>query len=89
MHVRVAVPDPVMLAALMFPQLRPFGTESVRATAPVNPLRAVIVMVVDPDWPALVTVGVDAIIVKSGWFILKDAIAECVREPLIPVTISV
>ncbi len=38
-----------MLVLLMFPQLRPFGTVSVKATVAVNPLRAVIVRVVVLD----------------------------------------
>ena len=85
----MAVPDPAMLVLLMFPQLRPFGTVSVRATVAVKPLRAVIVRVVVLDWPALAAAGVEAVMVKSACFAVNVATAEWVREPLVPVTVSV
>ena len=88
LHETVAVPDPAMLVLLMFPQLRPFGTASVKATVAVNPLRAVIVRVVVLDWPTLAAAGVDAVIVKSPCFTVNVATAEWVREPLVPVTVN-
>jgi hypothetical protein len=78
-----------MLVLLMFPQLRPFGTVSVRATVAVKPLRAVIVRIVVLDWPALAAAGVEAVMVKSACFTVNVATAEWVREPLVPVTVSV
>ena len=45
----MAVPDPAMIVLLMFPQLRPFGTESVNATLAENPFRAATVIVVVVD----------------------------------------
>ena len=44
-HVRVAVPEPVMLVGVIAPQLSPDGTESVSETTPANPFRAVTVIV--------------------------------------------
>ncbi len=41
----VAVPDPVTLAGVIAPQVRPAGGVSVRLVVPVNPLSAVTVMV--------------------------------------------
>jgi hypothetical protein len=41
----VAVPEPVILDGLIGLQFSPKGTESVRLTVPVNPFRAVTVMI--------------------------------------------
>jgi hypothetical protein len=41
----VAVPEPVTLVGVMTPQARPAAGVSVRLTIPVNPFRAVMVMV--------------------------------------------
>jgi hypothetical protein len=41
----VAVPEPVTVAGVMAPQVRPAGGVSVRVTTPVKPFTAVIVMV--------------------------------------------
>ena len=89
LHDTVAVPDPVMLVLLILPQLRPVGTVSVKATAAVKPLRAAIVTVVVPDWPALAAAGVEALTVKSACFMVNVATAEWVREPLVPIIVSV
>ena len=89
LHEIVAVPDPVMLVLLMFPQLRPLGTVSVKATAAVKPLTAVIVRVVVVDWPALAAAGVEAVMVKSACFMVNVATAEWAREPLVPIIVSV
>ena len=83
----MAVPDPLMLVLLMFPQTRPFGTVSVNATLAVNPLSAVTAMVVVLDCPALMAAGVEAVRVKSGVFTVYVATAECDRDPLVPVTV--
>ena len=89
LHETVAVPDPAMLVLLMFPQLRPFGTVSVKATMAVKPLTAVIVRVVVLDWPALEAAGVEAVMIKSACFTVKVATAEWVRELLVPIIVSV
>jgi len=52
----VAVPEPVTLEGVILPQLRPDGTVSVKLTVPVNPFRAVIVIVEVADVP-IVTEG--------------------------------
>jgi len=83
------VPDPARLVLLIFPQLRPFGTVSVKAIAPSNPFRAVTVIVVVPDCPAFTVASVEASRVKSAWLTANVAIAECVREPLVPVIVNV
>ena len=84
----VAVPDPVMVVALMLPQVSPLGGLSVNVTAAVNPLRAVIVIVVVADWATRTAAGVEAATVKSGWIIVNVAIVEWIREPLVPVIVS-
>ena len=89
LHETEAVPDPAMLVLLMFPQLRPFGNVSVKATVAVKPLTAVIVRVVVLDWPALATAGAEAVMVKSACFTVKVATAEWIREPLVPIIVSV
>jgi hypothetical protein len=72
---RVAVPEPVILAGVIAPQVRPAGTVSVRLTAPPNPLTAVTVTVELAEDPAL-AVGEVAAIVKLVK--LKVAVVECV-----------
>jgi len=76
-----------MLVLLMFPQLRPFGTESVNATLAVNPLSAVTVIVVVLDCPSLTAEGVEAVRVKSAVFTVNVAAAECDRDPLVPIRV--
>ena len=83
------MPDPDTLVGLMLPQVRPFGTVSAKVVPEVNPFNAPIVIVIVLDWPASAVVGVEAVIVKSGWFIVNDALAECTRDPLVPVNDSV
>ena len=62
----VAVPEPVTLAGVIAPQVRPEGTVSVRVTTPVNPFNAPIVIVEVADDPALTTAGDVAAMLKSG-----------------------
>lgn len=66
LHATVAVPEPVMLAGVILPQLRPDGTVSVRLTVPVNPFRALIVIVVVADAPIVTGVEEVAEIKKSA-----------------------
>jgi hypothetical protein len=62
---RVALPAPVTLFGVIAPQVRPAGTVSVRLTAPVNPLTAVMVVVEIADEPAGTGAGEVAAILKS------------------------
>jgi len=69
--------------------VRPAGeTVAVRATVPVNPLTGVTVMVDDPEPPdaKLMLVGL-AVTVKSRT--VTVTVAEWVRAPLVPVTVTV
>jgi len=60
---------------------------SVRFTTPPNPLTAFIVIVEVADWPVLTAAGEDAEMLKS--WILNEAVAVWLSEPLVPVTASV
>lgn len=82
LHARLAVPEPVTLAGVIGPHVRPAGTVSVRPTVPLNPLRKVIVIVEVAEDPAF-AVGELAAIVKSTK--LKVAVVVCARVPLVPV----
>jgi hypothetical protein len=55
-----------MIALLILPQLRPLVAPSVKATVPVNPFRALIIIVVVLDWPTFTPAGEVAEISKSG-----------------------
>src|SRR5437867_13250068 len=67
-----------------------FGTVTVRVTVPVNPLTGAMLIAVVPEFPAwmvtdaglvgIVTLGLDAVIVN---------VAVCVRERIVPVTVTV
>jgi hypothetical protein len=84
---RVAVPDPVMLAGVIAPHVRPAGTVSVRLTVPAKPLTAVTVIVEMAEEPALAAPGLVAAIVKSTN--LNVAVAEWDIVPLVPVIVTV
>jgi hypothetical protein len=87
LHETVAVPDPIRLAGLIGPQVRPDGTISVRLTVPPKWLALDIVIVDVPDEPTLIGAGVDASIPKSrNW---KKAVALCTRELLVAVMVRV
>jgi hypothetical protein len=81
----VAEPEPVTLAGVIAPQVRPEGTLSEKLTTPLKPFKAVIVIVEFTNDPAFAATGGDAKIVKS-WN-RKATMIECVREPLVPVTV--
>ncbi len=86
LHPSVAVPDPVTLVGVIAPHVRPAGTVSVRETVPVNPLRAVTVIVevrVEATEPETDV----ALIEKSRT--VNVAVAEWTRVPLVLVTINV
>ena len=81
----VAVPEPVIVPGVIMPQPSPNGTVSARATTPVKPLAAVIVIVDEEDCPVFTATGEEAAMVKSTK--LNVAVAEWTREPLAPVTV--
>ena len=71
-------------------QLRPVDgeTATVRATVPVNPLTGATVIVEVAAVPTVVVTDVGlAVTVKS--FTVTVTVAECDREPLVPVTVTV
>jgi hypothetical protein len=71
------------------PHVRPVGAESVRLTEPENPLSAMIVIVEVAEDPTLSPAGDVALIEKSGAALkVNVAVAECVRDPLVPVTVT-
>ena len=84
-HDRVAVPEPVMLLGVIAPQVNPAGIVSVRATAAEKPFCPVIV-IVEVMEALTVPEGEVAARVKSTT--VNVAVAEWVREPLVPVTVS-
>ena len=82
-----AEPEPVTFAGAIAPQIRPDGAATLKVTVPLNPLTEVTVTVDPVELPTFTVAGEEAIIVKS--WIRKVAIAECVREPLVPVSVRV
>ena len=87
MHETVAVPDPVMLAGLIPPQVSPAGTVSESTTLPEKWFSADTLMVVVLDAPTFPVTSEVAVIVKSrNW---KSAVAEWTRIPLVPVSVRV
>ena len=77
----------VTLAGVIAPQVRLAGTLSVRLTVPVNPLRAVTVIVEVADTPALTAAGDVAEIEKS--LTANVALVLCDKVPLVPVIVRV
>jgi len=63
-QLKVAVPEPVTLAGLKDPQVKPEGIVSVKVTVPVNPFTAVMVIVEEAEVFTVVE-GEVAAIVKS------------------------
>jgi len=62
----VAVPDVVMLAGVIAPQVSPDGTVSVRLTVPVKPFSGAIVIVDVAEVPTVTADGEVAVMVKSA-----------------------
>lgn len=90
LHDRVAVPDVVMLLGVIAPHVRLVGTTSVRATVPVKPLSAAMVIVDVAEAPVDTAPGDVADIEKLGAApTLNVTVAECDRLPLVPVTATV
>jgi hypothetical protein len=77
----------VTLVGVIAPQVRFAGTVSVRATVPVNPLSAVIVIVEVAEVLTVTAPGDVAVMVKS--LTMKVAVVECDRVPLVPVIVRV
>jgi hypothetical protein len=85
----VAVPEAETVLGVIAPHVRPVGAESVRLTEPENPFSAMIVIVEVVEDPTLSPAGDVALIEKSGAALkVNVAVAECVREPLVPVTVT-
>lgn len=75
---------------MIAPQVNPAGTVSVKETAPAKPPCAVIVIVDVIDWPTVTAAGELAAMVKScAALTVKVAVAECVKDPLVPVNVNV
>jgi len=86
-HEIVAVPEPVTLLGVMFPQASPDGTVSVRLTIPLKWFTELTVTVVMAELPTLTGLGALAAIVKSRYW--NRATAEWTKDPLVPVRVSV
>jgi len=71
-------------------QVRPVAgdTVAVRATTPLKPWRAVTVIVEVPEAPARTVTAVGLAAIVKSW-IVKVTVAEWVRLPLVPVTVTV
>ncbi len=83
----VAEPEAIMLVGLKEPQVRLGGAVTLKVTVPANPLTAATVTVEVDDWPALTAAGDVEVMVKS-WN-RRTTVAECSRDPLEPVIVSV
>ena len=89
MHDSAEVPEPVTLVGVKV-QLSPVigDTVAVRLTTPLNPCRAVTVIVEVLAAPALTVTDVGAAAIAKSW-IVKITDAECERLALVPVTVTV
>jgi len=65
LHDIVAVPEPLRLAGVIGPHVRPVGNVSLRLTNPVNPFRGDIAIVELVEVPAFIGAGEEMDIVKS------------------------
>jgi len=84
-HARVALPEPVILLGVSEPHVNPAGTVSVRATTLVKPFCPVTVIVDVIEAP---TVPEGEVAARVKLTIVNVAVAEWVREPLVPVTVN-
>ena len=89
MHESAEVPEPVTLVGVRV-QLNPEigDTLADRLTTPLNPWRAVRVIVEVPAAPALPVTDVGAAAIVKSWT-MKVTDAECDRLPFVPVTVTV
>ncbi len=83
----MAVPEPMTLPGVMFPQVSPDGNVSVRLTVPPNWFTELTVTVAIAELPALAGPGELAAIVKSRYW--NRASAVWTKDPLVPVRVSV
>ncbi len=74
LHETVAVPEVVILLGVIEPHVSPVGTVSVKATVPVNPFNAAIVIVEVADVPVATAAGEVADMVKSGTVTVNDVV---------------
>lgn len=85
------VPDIVMLVGVSVAVSPVALTVEVRLTVPLNPLRAEMVIVEDPEPPTGIVSELGlAVIVKSGvvtWSVMVAVV--CDSKPLVPVTVTV
>jgi hypothetical protein len=81
----LADPELMTLLGEMLAQLRPEGAVSLRATVPVNPVTALIVMLELVDAPALIGAGEVALIVKL--VTVNVALVLWLSAPLVPVMV--
>lgn len=86
LHETDAVADDVMLAGDIGTQFRPEGTESVKVTVPVKPLRGLTAIVEVAGMLASTGLGEVAVMLKSVTMML--AVVECEREPLVAITLK-
>ena len=90
LHDTVAVLELVRLLGVIALQLMPAGTVSVRATVPANPLIGVSVIDEVEAEPAFTGAGEVADTVKLGGAPKANiAVAEWLREPLVPLMVTV
>jgi len=88
-HESTEVPEPVTLVGVRV-QLSPVIGDmvAVRLTTPLNPWRAVTVIVEVTAAPALPVTEVGATAIVKSWTV-KVTDAECERLPLVPVPVTV
>ena len=86
LHVKVAVPEFVILFGVIAPHVNPDGTLSVRLTVPVKPLRAVTEIVEVKELPEAPDGEVAAIMKSAN---VNAAAVEWDSVPLVPVMVSV
>jgi hypothetical protein len=87
LHDTIAEPEPVTFVGVVAPQMRPDEVLTLKVTVPLNPLTGVTVTVELVDCPTFVGAGEEETIVKS--WTRRIAIAEWMREPLVPVSVRV
>jgi len=88
-HESTEVPEPVRLVGFRVQPSPVIGdTVAVRLMTPLNPWRAVTVIVEVPVAPALPVTDVGAGAIEKSWTV-KVTDAECERVALVPVTVTV
>ncbi len=80
------VPSVMLVGVRVHDRLLDVAT--VRLTIPVKPLTLVAVMVEVPVWPTVTVTAVGLAVRVKSWTV-KVTVAVLVREPLVPVTVTV